>query len=114
MTAVDAAAEVTRLRAEVANSRAARPDLAKALLDLCQALDREDKPADAVMAAHEGILTLLPTRYADDARLTPLMDALVSEYLAIGRRSGHAPDRALLQEIAINRAAADREDEDDD
>jgi hypothetical protein len=106
-------AEQRRLLAEEGDRH--RPELAKALLELSRAYERDDRTEDALATAHEGVATLAPNFLAKPRWLAGSIRALVAQYVALAQRSRAEPDEALLTPIAqalgdLNRA----EDEADD
>ncbi|MFO1152908.1 MAG: hypothetical protein U1E42_04445 [Rhodospirillales bacterium] len=110
--------EVDRLAAA---STASPAELASARLALSRALDEADRPSDAMGAARAGIEALAPAFGAGPQALAEPMRALVSQYVAVARRTDQSPDRVLLTPIATalggvvaGEDAAEAEDGDDD
>jgi hypothetical protein len=101
-------ADVTAARREVdrllAGPKPAPAELAEARLALTRALDTADHPLEAMAAAEAGIRELAPAFQAEPQALAEPMRALVSQYVAVSRRTDRAPDRALLMPIAASLA----------
>ena len=93
--------EVDRLVAARAHNPA---ELAAARLALSRALANADRAPDAMAAAEAGIRELAPAFQAEPQALAEPMRALVSQYVAVSRRTDRAPDRALLMPIAASLA----------
>jgi hypothetical protein len=91
--------EVDRLVAAGAHAPA---ELAAARLALSRALANADRASDAMAAAEAGIRELAPAFQAEPQALAEPMRALVSQYVAVARRTARAPDRALLMPIAAS------------
>ncbi len=107
----DARERVESLRG--AASPQAQVDLAKALLTLSQALDREGRTGDAVDAAEEAVRTLAPIFLASPAPHAEAMNAMVAAYLGMSQRSKRKPDLALIKPLAVPLGQVEYADDDD-
>ena len=88
--------------------------LAKALLELSNALEQDEREADAAAAAKESVAVLSADFLADPPALATPMRASVARYVALASRSG-TPDEALLRPTAQALGDLTRiEDADDD
>jgi hypothetical protein len=93
-----AVAEKRRLVAEEGDRH--RPELAKALLELSRAYERDNRSEDALATTHEGVATLAPDFLAKPRWFAEPMRALIAQYVALAQRSRAQPDATLLAPIA--------------
>jgi hypothetical protein len=94
-----------------------RPELAKALLDLSRAYERDDRMEQTLAAAREGVATLSPDFLAKPKSFAVPMRALLAQYVGLAQRSRAQVDEALLAPIAqalgdLTRAEDEAEDSD--
>ena len=112
----EAESVVAEKRRSVAEEREGRrSDLAKALLELSRAYERDDRTEDALATAHEGVATLAPDFHAKPKRFAEPMRALIAQYVALTQRSRAQPDEIMLAPIAqalgdLTRAEDEAED----
>jgi tetratricopeptide (TPR) repeat protein len=100
--ALTVAREAVDIRRTLAGERpdTLRPDLATSLAVLADCLEAADQPEPALAADVEAVAALTPAFLRTPQAFTPLMGAVVRDYLRRCEAFGTEPDAALLAPVA--------------